>query len=111
MNDAPKPNSTPAGASPAMVIAAMTCGMKVPRSPQAPAASRIRLTRRGVRGDVGQDSGTASMSLTLTRVSPDRVSFLSIPALCARFVQKLGDGIDEANCRRKRCLNPLRRDD
>ena len=39
MKKAPKPTSTPAGARPATVMAPITCGMKVPRSPQAPASS------------------------------------------------------------------------
>ena len=45
---AEKPNSTRAGASPATVIAPMTCGMNVPRSPHAPLHSKRKRRFGGV---------------------------------------------------------------
>ena len=45
---AAKPNSTPAGARPATVVAPATCGMKVPRSPHAPLHSKRKRRVGGV---------------------------------------------------------------
>ncbi len=49
MKNAPKPTRMPAGARPAIVMAPITCGMNVPRSPQAPASSEGSVRQRHAR--------------------------------------------------------------
>ena len=55
--DTPKPNSTPAGASPATVMAPTTGGMTVPRSPHAPAHSPTKRAR----GEAGAGGGCSML--------------------------------------------------
>jgi hypothetical protein len=58
IRNAAKPNSTPAGARPATVIAPMTCGMNVPRSPHAPLHSKRKQRRGG-----GAESSAISLNI------------------------------------------------